>query len=312
MLTKPERKFAIMTNTEAAHAFFYSDGGFYNRRTPEAFCNDLFFSYSTCIAKKTRTKDGRRILLLSRNKFSSTTSKHIAALKYACYWDIVEVPQQIDRNNFDNDEVLETLYNDLKYAAETNLSLKRNREEFNYNFETLQSLKQVEGFKVDCKLLRKYKATYDKINNPEELAKLKAKQRAAEKRKQERLKIKLNKLIKNNTLAELAKMAYSYESFEEKADLKKYINPNNDLSFVWFDGDLVKTSQGVRVNRQEVEVLIKLWQAGKVKHGMKVAQYTILELTTEFVKIGCHKIPMQNIKELAEIVNNQHQEQKAA
>ena len=80
-----------MANTEAAHAFFYSEGGFYNRRTPEAFCNDLFFSYSTCIAKKTRTKDGRRILLLSKNKFSSTTSKHIAALKYACYWDIIEI-----------------------------------------------------------------------------------------------------------------------------------------------------------------------------------------------------------------------------
>ena len=299
-----------MANTEAAHAFFYSEGGFYNRRTPEAFCNDLFFSYSTCIAKKTRTKDGRRILLLSKNKFSSTTSKHIAALKYACYWDIIEIPQQIDRNNFDSDEVLNTLYSDLKYSADTNLALKRNREEFNYNYETLQSLKNVEGFKVDSKILRKYKSTYERINNPEELAKLKAKQRAAEKKKHEQLKIKLNRLIKNNNMSELAKLAYSYESFEEKADLKKYLNPNNNLSFIWFDGDFVKTSQGVRVERQEVETLIKLWQLGKVKHGMMVGQYTILEITTEFVKIGCHKIPMQNIQELAEIINEQ--QQKAA
>ena len=299
-----------MANTEAAHAFFYSEGGFYNRRTPEAFCNDLFFSYSTCIAKKTRTKDGRRILLLSKNKFSSTTSKHIAALKYACYWDIIEIPQQIDRNNFDCDEVLNTLYSDLKYSADTNLALKRNREEFNYNYETLQSLKNVEGFKVDSKILRKYKSTYERINNPEELAKLKAKQRAAEKKKHEQLKIKLNRLIKNNNMSELAKLAYSYESFEEKADLKKYLNPNNNLSFIWFDGDFVKTSQGVRVERQEVETLIKLWQLGKVKHGMMVGQYTILEITTEFVKIGCHKIPMQNIQELAEIINEQ--QQKAA
>ena len=296
-----------MANTEAAHAFFYSEGGFYNRRTPEAFCNDLFFSYSTCIAKKTRTKDGRRILLLSKNKFSSTTSKHIAALKYACYWDIIEIPQQIDRNNFDSDEVLNTLYSDLKYSADTNLALKRNREEFNYNYETLQSLKNVEGFKVDSKILRKYKSTYERINNPEELAKLKAKQRAAEKKKHEQLKIKLNRLIKNNNMSELAKLAYSYESFEEKADLKKYLNPNNNLSFIWFDGDFVKTSQGVRVERQEVETLIKLWQLGKVKHGMIVGQYTILEITTEFVKIGCHKIPMQNIQELAEIINKQQQ-----
>ena len=294
-----------MANTEAAHAFFYSEGGFYNRRTPEAFCNDLFFSYSTCIAKKTRTKDGRRILLLSKNKFSSTTSKHIAALKYACYWDIIEIPQQIDRNNFDSDEVLNTLYSDLKYSADTNLALKRNREEFNYNYETLQSLKNVEGFKVDSKILRKYKSTYERINNPEELAKLKAKQRAAEKKKHEQLKIKLNRLIKNNNMSELAKLAYSYESFEEKADLKKYLNPNNNLSFIWFDGDFVKTSQGVRVERQEVETLIKLWQLGKVKHGMMVGQYTILEITTEFVKIGCHKIPIQNIQELAEIINKQ-------
>ena len=299
-----------MANTEAAHAFFYSEGGFYNRRTPEAFCNDLFFSYSTCIAKKTRTKDGRKILLLSKNKFSSTTSKHIAALKYACYWDIIEIPQQIDRNNFDSEEVLNTLYSDLKYSADTNLALKRNREEFNYNYETLQSLKNVEGFKVDSKILRKYKSTYERINNPEELAKLKAKQRAAEKKKHEQLKIKLNRLIKNNNMSELAKLAYSYESFEQKADLKKYLNPNNNLSFIWFDGDFVKTSQGVKVERQEVETLIKLWQLGKVKHGMMVGQYTILEITTEFVKVGCHKIPIQNIQELAEIINEQ--QQKAA
>lgn len=302
-----------MANTEAAHAFFYSDGGFYNRRTPEAFCNDLFFSYSTCIAKKAKTKDGRMILLLSKNKFSSTTSKHIAALKQACYWDIVEIPQTIDRNDFDNSEVLASLYNDLNYSAETNLALKRNRETFNYNYETLQALTEVVGFKVDRKILRKHKNTYDKINNPEALAKLKAKQRVADKRKQERLKAKLNKLIKKNTLSELAKMAYGYEAFEGKTDLKKYINPYDDLSFVWFDGEFVKTSQGIRVDRREAETLIKLWQAGKVKHGMKIGQYTILEITEEFVKIGCHKIPMQNIKELAEIVNNDNQqEQKAA
>ena len=89
--------------------------------------------------------------------------------------------------------------------------------------------------------------------------------------------------------------------------MKKYLNPNNNLSFIWFDGDFVKTSQGVRVERQEVETLIKLWQLGKVKHGMIVGQYTILEITTEFVKIGCHKIPMQNIRELAEIINKQQQ-----
>lgn len=287
-----------MTNREAAHAFFYSEGGFYNRRTPEAFCDDRFFSYSTCIAKKAKTKDGRRILLLSKDKFSSTTSKHITALKDACYWNIIEIPQRIDRTDFIVDEVLETLYNDLKYAAAESLSLKRNREEFNYNYETLRSLVDVEGFHINKTILRQFKTTYERINNPEQLAKLKAKERAAEKRKQQRLQAQLKRYICTYDIAELAKMAYSREKLEQKEAIKKYINPRSEYSFAWFDGELVKTSQGITVNRQEVEKLLQLWQRGKIQTGMKVSIYEILEINNSYIKIGCHKIPLENIQAL--------------
>lgn len=297
-----------MANTEAAHAFFYSDGGFYNRRTPEAFCDGKFFSYSTCIAKKAKTKDGNNILLLSKNKFSSTTSKHIAALKYACYWQIIELPQNYDRIDFVNDEVLKSLYDGLKYAAEQKLTLKQNREEFNYNYETLQSLTNIVGFTVDRKLLRKYKSTYERINNPEELAKLKAREKAAEKRQHQKLQKQLKKWVNTYNIMQLAQLAYDGKNFEEKAALKKYINPQNDLSFVWFDGDVVRTSQGITMNRAEVEKLLQLWQIGKIKTGMKVGIYTIIEIAADFVRIGCHKIPMQNINVLVEITNNQQQE----
>lgn len=296
-----------MANTTAAHEFFYSDGGFYNRRSPEAFCNDLFFSYSTCIAKKTKTKDGRRILLLSKDKFSSTTSKHIAALKYACYWDIIEIPQTIDRSDFDYNEVLETLYSNLIYIAGESLTLKRNREEFNYNYETLKSLANIEGFKVDKKVLKRYKNIYEKINNPEELKKLKAKQRAAEKKQQDQLKKQLENWVNSYNIMQLAQIAYTGKNFEEKAALKKYINPQDDLSFVWFDGDFVRTSQGIAVDRSEVEKLLHLWQLGKITTGMNVSRYSILEITSEFVRIGCHKIPMENINVLVEVIKEQPQ-----
>ena len=65
---------------------------------------------------------------------------------------------------------------------------------------------------------------------------------------------------------------------------------------------------GVKVNRKEVETLLKLWNKGKLKKGMTISHYTIIEIKADFVKVGCHKIPTENIKALFNQMNNQQQE----
>ena len=48
--------------------------------------------------------------------------------------------------------------------------------------------------------------------------------------------------------------------------------------------------------------------SGIIELGIEKDPNSIIKrrITTEFVKIGCHKIPMQNIQELAEIINNKY------
>ena len=88
-----------------------------------------------------------------------------------------------------------------------------------------------------------------------------------------------------------------------RAKLRQYLNPKDDLSFIWFDNDLVRTSQHITVNRKEVEVLLKLWKRGQLKHGMTISYYTVLEVMENYVKVGCHKIPVSNLDALLNQMN---------
>lgn len=245
-----------MQNRDVAHGFFYWSGNFYRRSMTVSFENNKYFSYSTCIAKIIGTKTGQNVLLLSRNKFSTTTAKHIGELRHANpRYNIIEIPQTQGDSDFYPNDVLNKCYNDLRYYANEKLSLKHNREEFSYYYETIKELAEVDGFNVDTNILNDYKELYETINSPDELAKYKAKVQQQQKKLKEILKQRLEALLIKYDFATLAKMAYTGTNFEEKRNLQKYLNPNGNLSFIWFDGDFVRTSQKITVNRQEVERL---------------------------------------------------------
>jgi hypothetical protein len=159
-----------------------------------------------------------------------------------------------------------------------------------------------ENFKTGVKMPKKYIDLFEILNDSEQVKKIKAKQAELERKATEQARRKLNKLLKDCNIAELARRAYSYESgldSDTKASIKNALNPKGDLSFVWRDnaGDF-KTSQNITLSKTEGEIALKLWQAGKLKHGAKVGYYTVMEVTADFVKIGCHKIPTENLKVL--------------
>ena len=77
------------SNSDCAEAFVKGDC-YSGKCNNVSFNNDEFYSYSTCIAKKVQGY-GQRVLLVSRDNFSSTTSKHISAIVHSFYCEYNDI-----------------------------------------------------------------------------------------------------------------------------------------------------------------------------------------------------------------------------
>ncbi len=155
--------------------------------------------------------------------------------------------------------------------------------------------------------LDRYESLYNDLNDETKLAELKKRQAKIDRENAQKLKEELKELLKDFGYLELLHWAYGYGSNcnpDLRKKLRKYFNPKDELSFVWVDQNVPDrsrciTSQGVRMDTNEVNIALRLWLAGKLKRGMKIGYYTVLDIQPSFVKVGCHKIPVENLKELA-------------
>ena len=291
-----------MNNYDIAHEFFYQDGEKFDKYYKSmSYNNDKFFSYSTIIGKKMIDKNGNKCLFLSNSNFSNTTAKHINYLRQACpFYNVLYIPVEYNQKDITIENTIEKLIENLDYYEKSKLSLKANRQEFIYNFTTILDIN--DNFKTIKKsIIKKYQGLFDILTNDESTKELKKK--IAEKQKQDLLKLKkkINSYLKKYDLSTLAKMVYDYNdnTLDGEKDIKKaikqYINPNDDLSFVWSDGENFKTSKNITMSKNDCDLIIKLYKAGKLKHGFQLGYYTVLEVSEKFLKIGCHKIPVENI-----------------
>lgn len=304
-----------MQNSDVAHRFFYDRQGSFNRWSMNvSYNNDKYWSYGTVIGKITQDINGNNVFIISDNTFSNTTSKHIGELRAACpYYNIYRLPQHMGNNDFYINETLETLKKNLEYYSKAKLSQKPNREGLTHYYNMLENTLQLQDFKEQHKTIKKilksYESLYNDVNNPEKLKQLKELQAKREKQQKQKLQRELNKVFKNYDYLTILKNTYDYYNsiFESelREKLKKYLNPHNDLSFVWFDNELVRTSQSIRVDKKEAIALLKLWEHGKLKHGMTISCYTVLEVMDKYVKIGCHKIPVENLQALSKELETQ-------
>ena len=309
-----------MKNQDVAHKFFYDRNGSFERSSMTvSYYNNKFFSYGTCIGEISTDINGNEICIISRNNFSSTTSKHLGELRYACPLKKYYLPQGMGNSSFYADDVYRALRGSLEYYSNSKLTQKANRESLTDNYEMLQDCLQLSKFEKYFddikKVLAEYSDLYNTINSPEKLKDLKEKLAKAEKEKQAQLKKELNTLLNTHSYLDLIKFAYSDYSFddvdfnnyekirEQKAKLRKYFNPKNELSFAWVDGDYMRTSQHVTVDKKEATVLLKLWLNDKLKHGMKLSYYTVLQVMHDYVQIGCHRLPVENLKAIAHSLN---------
>ena len=296
-----------MRNVDVAHDFFYHEGRSFDRSSMTvSYRNNIFYSYSTAIGQITEDRTGRKVCIISNDGFSSTTRKHISELRCASKYPVYYLPQNIGNREFYPRDIVKELIANLKYYSESKLTQKPNRERFTDTYIMLQNTLELKMFKEYDKeikkVLKQYRTLYEDINNPEQIKKIKEIQLERAKKEKAKLARKLKEYINKYDVAQLARIAYEGLGLdaETRRSIRQYLNPNNDLSFIWFSNDRVCTSQHISVDRKEATALLHLWEKGKLKHGMTISYYTVLEVRNDYIKVGCHKIPVSNLLALLE------------
>lgn len=302
-----------VSNRDLAHNFFYDP--YNNGKSGHGsmkYTNGVFYSYSTAICRIFTHNDGEKVAVFSENSFSVTTAKHRGHIIQACpfsrYFAFMDM-----RGDATEKELINTNSRYLEQYAKSKLSQKANRETFAAAFYVLENFLNFVEFKPLYKeirkTLKKYQSIKDALDDKETLKALNVKRAEQEKRKKEQAFNKrqafLNK-FKKLSYIEKIKSAYTSENgleWDQKNELRNALNPYRDLSFIWPDGDKIKTSQSVTVDLKDACLLLKAWKAGKLKHGQTIDRYTVLNVCPDFVKVGCHKIPAENLSELCRELN---------
>lgn len=307
-----------MQNLDVVHKWFYDLDGDFNRYSMNvSYYKSKFYSYVTVIAKVVKDTQGNNVCIVSDNTFRNTTARHINAILSACPYNIIRLPQYMGNSDFMPADVVKHIKENLEYYSKAKLTQKHNREGLSNYYEMLENTLILEDFKNYFKeikaLLKEYRTLYESVNDPNKRKELKAIQAQKDKKEQLKLKKQCNGLLKKYDYLTLVKFAFSdfwlndfsidayNKQKEQKIALQKYFNSNKDYAFIWVDDDKIKTSKHITVDKKEAFTLLHLWEHNKLKKGMKVSYYPVLEYNDKFVKIGCHKIPTQNLKELLKV-----------
>ena len=300
-----------MANIDIAHEFFYSDFDSSRNYNNISYSENLFYSYYTVIGAVVKSKTGNNILLVSEDSMSSTTGKDIGNLISACPFSFLRVPMEYGNHYFSLEACIKRIVHNLDCYANSRLSQKANRQGYINSFNQLQYINDYIQ-DVDSSLIEQYKPLFDLLNNSDEVKQLKAKLK--EKDRQDRIQAEkeLQELLTTYDYFDLIRFVYDNYNSTIKFDdysktkamqnnVRKALNPNNDLSFVWIENEYtVRTSKNIRMNMDIVKTGLKLWKHNKIKHGYKVDFYTVLEVRKDYIQIGCHKIPTENIQALYE------------
>ena len=300
-----------MANIDIAHEFFYSDFDSSRNYNNISYSENLFYSYYTVIGSVVKSKTGNNILLVSEDSMSSTTGKHIGNLISACPFSFLRVPMEYGNHYFSLEACIKRIVHNLDCYANSRLSQKANRQGYINSFNQLQYINDYIQ-DVDSSLIEQYKPLFDLLNNSDEVKQLKA--QLKEKDRQDRIQAEkeLQELLTTYDYFDLIRFVYDNYNSTIKFDdysktkamqnkVRKALNPNNDLSFVWIENEYsVRTSKNIRMNMDIVKTGLKLWKHNKVRHGYKVDFYTVLEVRKDYIQIGCHKIPTENIQALYE------------
>lgn len=292
-----------ITNHQVCHKFFYQNGSIFNKNYSNVSYEDnIFRSYSTAIGLLTKDKTGNDVLLVSIENLSNTTVKHINYLIDACPHDFIRVPVKFGDYDLTIESIIREFKNSLEFWSSQKMTKKENRFKFSRYYEEARKFSN----KINTlDFLDKYKSLYEVINNPDSLKNLRIKIAEREKVVLKENKRRLENYLKNKSYLQLIKDTFGRGELpkKERENIRKVLNPHNQLAFVWIDENNFKTSKGIILPVVRGKVFLKLWKENKLKVGQYISHYKILEITKSFVRVGCHEIPTQNLKELCKELN---------
>lgn len=308
------------------HRFFYA-GETENAegRAAVSFYGRKFKSYNTTVGIKTPGKDGRPVLLIADSFFSNTTSGHLSALRAACPYPadhIIAVPFEWGDYWYDDNKGIQDLLrrfinqlSDYEWKIDQ-LKYAKNRRYFLRIYANfIRFLELVAPKRPNKEIIRKIeelstiaRETEDRKKRNDLISGLTARREVAAKRKaaaEKRKHAELLKQFKDVSYLDNIRIAYR-EDFrpevpcETRAVLRSIFNPDGSLSYVVpeLSGEGVITTQWISMDCRTVRIALKAWKAGRIRVGQHIGPYTLREMTAGYVQIGCHKIPMQNIREL--------------
>lgn len=291
-----------------AHAFYHDNNGWECRSNSCSFLGNKFYSYYTCIGLVYTDKNGKKHLFYSKYNMSNTTSKHIGVMLNACPFDSKSEAPFFYGEHYVNIESLANNFN-KEIQDEMKGALIYSRKPDRERAEKL--LTSAENFvaitETDIPLLNDYKKYISLKLNTEEIKKAKKAERQKAKMEREECKAKMAKFMEDNKgigLLDLIKK-YIFSPLYLNEEYK-----NRDLligsfgidhpSFVIIDGDNIKTSQRITMPKENIIPLLRAWKHGHNILGQRAGSYTVVVNNGKMVKVGCHKIPYENIKALAD------------
>jgi len=313
-------------NRQVAHEFYYRGVDHGERRSYSgcsiSYAADRAYSYSTVVAAVvprkgftaedvTTARPETGLTLVSFDSMSSTTSRHIGYLRHASPFEAVGVPMnyggchmtpEILRNNF-----LEELGRSAK-----GLTRREGRTRFTWLVGALKTVREKAAEPWAKELRDRRFSKYLKIDVSKEAEALRAAGRKKAAKAAAETRAILAKYVKERKGGDYCEFMRAL--FDGWYRGRKYAFDNairaklrsrlckSDAAYVWPDEErgLVCTSRSCSVPLQEARVMLKAWAAGKDLRTQRIGAYTVLSATGSVIRIGCHRIPRENIVALYE------------
>lgn len=252
---------------------------------------EYFFFKGTCLARYLRNKG---TLLLSADPLSlehSSYLKNLAASSGLTSDNVIYVPQFIHNSplshNFDEKGLLKVFAFKLDELSACTSSYSR--KQFVNCMVSLSRLTELSVLDGTDLLEKHESALKTAVNGLKEY------------------EVELNDFIMSHEKLELVDIAYFKAgdyALHFRKSLRDYLNRGGGLSFLHFDGVMMVTDESICgapkevMNASDCVSFLKIWKAGKMKHGMKFGAYTVLSVKNGVLTIGCNKYPAWLFDEL--------------
>lgn len=269
--------------------------------------HNSLLSYRTVIGMKTLSKDNRQVMLVSEERFSNTTAKHIRDLSgLSCEkWELLFVPFEYEtyyseqyENNWKHttEKLTESFITLLKSIRSRNLTIKANREDYVRVFSNFE--KFLDYYSVNAPtVFNELREVYNKIKADP-----------------------TGKIFKDEAKTIRLKAKKVLEDFEKKVlknPLELFVasNPYGNLQYIkgiYYNDQhyVVITNKYCRVKFNSLELLLESLE--KLINTKEVSEldmiyidcYRVKKIVGQKVYIGCHTIPKRNLKLWYNIIKN--------